>query len=182
VNGTNHSPLGTTGPESLIARYRHWYAHERDANEKMLAMIESVPEPARLDARFARVVQLAAHLAACRENYVELLQGREPVSAWWPEGVSLDTLRPRYERVEAAWSAYLDALSDETLTQHVALSEGGYRYRWNIEGQAFQLLTHAPYHRGQISLLVDALGGTTVDTDYADWAFANDSRFGEIAR
>jgi len=174
------SPLGTTGPGSLVARYRHWYAHERDANAKMLAMIESVPESARTDARFERAVRLAAHLAACRENYVELLQGRDSVSPWWPEGVSVDTLRARYARLESAWSAYLDSLTDDTLTQNVELREGGYRYLWNIEGQAFQLLGHASYHRGQISLLVDELGGTTVDTDYVDWVFANDPRFKEV--
>jgi len=31
-----------------------------------------------------------------------------------------------------------------------------------------------------ISLLVDQLGGTTVDTDYVDWVFENDPRFREI--
>jgi uncharacterized damage-inducible protein DinB len=180
MNGKVPSPLGTMGAESLIARYRHWYVQERDANEKMLAMLESVPETARMDARFARAVQLAAHLAACRENYLAILQGREASSPWWPEDIPFDTLRSRYAYLESAWSAYLGSLSDESLTKNVALQEGTYRYRWNIEGQVFQLLGHAYYHRGQISLLVDQLGGTTVDTDYVDWVLANDPRFGEI--
>ncbi|MES2462228.1 MAG: DinB family protein [Armatimonadota bacterium] len=173
------SPLEKTGAESLIARYRHWYAHERDASEKMLVMLESVPDEVRADARFARALQLAAHLAACRENYLEIFQGREAISPWWPEGVSLDTLQTRFAKMESGWSEYLDALSDTTLTQNINLEEGGYTYRWNIEGQVFQLLGHAYYHRGQISLLVDQLGGTTVDTDYVDWVFANDPRYGD---
>jgi uncharacterized damage-inducible protein DinB len=174
------SPLGTTGPGSLIARYRHWYAQERDANEKMLASLESVPEAARTDARFVRAVQLAEHLAACRENYVEILQGRAAIAPWWPDDVPLGTLRTRYARLESSWSAFLESLSDESLTRDIDLQEGTFRYRWNIEGQVFQLVGHAFYHRGQISLLVDALGGTTVDTDYVDWVFVNDPHFGEI--
>ncbi|MGC4045162.1 MAG: DinB family protein [Armatimonas sp.] len=38
-----------------------------------------------------------------------------------------------------------------------------------IEVQIVQLIGHAPYHRGQVALLVDQLGGEVVDTDYADW-------------
>ena len=174
------SPLGTTGPETLVARHRHWYGHERDANEKMLTMIESVPESARTDPRFGRAVKLAAHLAVCRENFLERFLGRDGNAPWWPDDVSVDTLRPRYALVEAAWSAYLDSLSETTLIQNFVLKEGGGRYLWNIEGQAFQLLGHAAYHRGQVVLLVEELGGTTVDTDYANWAFENDSRFTEL--
>jgi uncharacterized damage-inducible protein DinB len=180
MNGNVPSPLGTAGPEPLIARYRHWYAQERDANEKMLAMLESVPAASRADARFGRAVRLAAHLAACRENYLERLQGRDNVSPWWPEDVPLDTLRPRYARLESAWSGYLGSLSDGTLTKDFVEREGADRYRWNVEGQVFQLLGHAYYHRGQISLLVDELGGATVDTDYVEWAIGNDPRFGEM--
>jgi len=174
------SPLGAVGQEPLITRYRHWYDHERYANEKMIVMIESVPESARTDARFTRAVELAAHLVACRENHLEILQGRDGTSPWWPKDVPVDTLRPRFAHLESAWSAYLNSLSDDTLTQNVELREDTYRYLWNIEGQVFQLVGHAYYHRGQISLLVDELGGTTVDTDYVDWVIENDLRFGEI--
>jgi len=174
------SPLGTVGPEPLIARYRHWYDHERFANEKMIAAIESVPEAARTDARFIKATELAGHLAACRENHLRILQGRDFSSPWWPKEVAVNTLRPRYALLESEWSAFLDSLTDPALTQDVTLREGGFRYLWNLEGQIFQLVGHAYYHRGQISLLVDQLGGTTVDTDYVDWVLENDPRFGEI--
>ena len=59
-------------------------------------------------------------------------------------------------------------------------SSTGDRYRWNIEGQIAQLVGHAFYHRGQISLLVDELGGETVDTDYLFWAVARNSHYGKI--
>lgn len=180
MHGQLTFPLGMVGAEALTARYRHWYIQERYANEKMLTMLDSVPEAARTDARFTKAVQLAAHLAACRENYLEILQGREAKSPWWPTDVAVETLRPRYASVESGWSAFLASLSDNTLTRDIELNEDGFQYRWNIEGQTFQLLGHAYYHRGQISLLVDQLGGTTVDTDYVDWEMENNPHFGEI--
>lgn len=180
MNENATTPLGSVGPETLIARYRHWYDHEKYANEKMIAMLQSVPETGRTDPRFTRAVKLAAHLAACRANYVEILQGREPKMEWWPEDVPFDSLRSLFEKIEADWSAYLASLTDSTLIENRELREGGFRYIWNIEGQIFQLTGHAYYHRGQISLLVGELGGTTVDTDYMDWAYDRDPRFHEI--
>ncbi len=53
---------------SLLERYRAWYEYEKDCNDKMLAMLESVPEANRSDPRFQRAVTLADHLAACREK------------------------------------------------------------------------------------------------------------------
>ena len=53
--------------------------------------------------------------------------------------------------------------------------------RWNILGQLMQLVGHSYYHRGQIALLVDQLGGTTTDTDYFYWMVAQDrERWPEI--
>lgn len=174
---TTVCPLGSVGTEPLIARYRHWFDHERDANAKMLDMLETVPEPARADAKFERALKLAGHLAACRENHLAALQGREGAEAWFPESVELASLRPRFAALEVAWSAYLDSLTDKTLVQDIELLDGDYRYLWNVEGQVFQLLGHAWYHRGQIALLVDDLGGTTVDTDYVDWVYPMVPRF-----
>ena len=177
---TTVCPLGSVGTEPLSSRYRHWYDHERDANAKMLDMIESVPESARADVRFARALVLAAHLAACRENHLEAFHGRPPVAYWFPETVALPSLRPRFAALETAWCDYLDSLTDATLVRDVELRDGDFRYLWNIEGQTFQLLGHAAYHRGQIALLIDDLGGTTVDTDYVDWAFGLEPRFKQL--
>lgn len=162
----------------MIERYRHWYQHERDSNAKMLAMLESVPAGSRDAPRFIRAVSLAAHLAACRENWLEMMRGAEQSGAWWPDGVALDSLRPRFAAMEAAWASYLAGLTDADLEADFTFGDGGASYRWNTEGQIFQLAGHAYYHRGQIAQLVDALGGETVDTDYADWAIPQDPRWG----
>jgi uncharacterized damage-inducible protein DinB len=166
----------------VIERYRTWYEHERDCNAKMLEMIASVPADGRSDPQFGRAVGLAAHLAACRENWLDrMTTGGANQGDWWPKDVAPETLRARFEALDGAWTGYLNALDDEDLARDFEFpASDGSCYRWSIEGQIFQLVGHAVYHRGQIALLVDQLGGKTVDTDYLYWAFPRDPRYGKI--
>ena len=156
---------------SLLESYRVLYEYEKDCNHKMLAMLESVPESGRSDARFQRAVTLASHLAAGRENWLDWMDGEgQNQVVWTDETCELATLRPRFSALESQWTDYLARLEPERLAQDFEFTESnGERYRLSIEVQIVQLIGHASYHRGQIVLLVDQLGGETVDTDYADW-------------
>lgn len=156
---------------SRIERFRELYEYEKDCNSKMLTMIESVPEANRTDARFHQSVTLAAHLAFCREYWLHLMHGGEKSQGeWFEKTADLLALRPRFAAIEARWTHYLANLDDSGLPREFEVSFGEYRMDWYVEGQIFQLLCHAPYHRGQIALLVDQLGGETVDTDYLMYA------------
>jgi uncharacterized damage-inducible protein DinB len=156
-----------------LEKYRLWYEQEKDCNRRMLKMIDSVPETQRADPRFTQALELAAHLAACRENWLDRMTGvNEGRGVWWPKGMDLTQIREWFTVVEARWTCYLAELTEDALDVDfefkVSANKG---YRWNIEGQIVQLVGHAFYHRGQIGLLVDQLGGKTVDTDYLFWAF-----------
>jgi uncharacterized damage-inducible protein DinB len=158
---------------SRIEIYRRWYEHEKASNEQMLEMLRSVPEAARDDGRFQRAMVLAAHLAACRENWLDrMVSDGSGQTDWWPKEVLLESLPDRIAAIEQRWTAYLESLTDDELDVDfdfpVSEKSG---YRWNIEGQLMQLVGHAFYHRGQIALLVDDLGGKSGDTDYLYWAF-----------
>lgn len=167
---------------SVLEVYRDLYEHEKDCNDKMLTMIESVPESSRPDARFQRAVTLADHLCACRENWLDrMTAGGVNQVAWWNEKSKLDTLRPRFASMEEKWTDYLAGVDEAALPEEFEFPGGdGNRYRWQIEGQIKQLVGHGAYHRGQIALLVDQLGGESVDTDYLYWAIPQNSRFGKI--
>ncbi len=155
-----------------IERYRELYTYEKDCNQKMLAMIESVPGANRSDARFQQAVTLADHLVACRENWLDLMQGDGlNLVSWFNRTSDLAALRPRFAAIEAQWTDYLAQLTDTKLAQDFTFSENGGRFTLPTEVQIVQLVGHASYHRGQIALLVDQLGGETVDTDYVFWAF-----------
>lgn len=157
---------------SLIARFRKLYEHEKDSNLKMLSMLDSVPESGRGDARFQRAVSIAGHLAACRENWLVFMtgDGRDMV-AWYDEACDFATLRPRFAALEQRWTDYLAGLDDTQVVQPFSFSENGGVWSVPTDAQIEQLFGHASYHRGQIALLVDQLGGEVVDTDYITWAF-----------
>ena len=165
---------------SLLQTYRALYEYEKDCNDKMLAMLESVPEPNRSDARFQQAVTLADHLAAGREKWLAYMEGKGSITvAWWDERCDLATLRPRFAALQSQWTDYLARLEEDQLAQDFEFTESnGERFRLPVEVQIEQLIGHAAYHRGQVALLVDQLGGETVDTDYADWWWANQEEKG----
>lgn len=160
---------------SLLAYYQTMYAYETDCDQKMLAMLESVSEAQRSDARFQRAVMLAGHLAACRENWLAFMQGdsSRPV-LWFDPQCDFAALRPRFTALASRWTDYLAHLEEDRLPQDFEFSHPGEgTFTLPIEVQIVQLMGHAHYHRGQIALLVDQLGGETIDTDYADWWWMN---------
>ncbi len=167
---------------SLILRYRNLYEHEKDSNARLLAMLNSVPKQARSDARFSQAVNLAAHLVACRENWLDrILTKGERQAPWFEDAADLAALPARFEATEAAWTAYLAARDDSELAAEFTFPlRGGQEFRFYVEGQLLQLVGHGNYHRGQIALLVDQLGGQSVDTDYLFWTCSPDGTFRRV--
>jgi uncharacterized damage-inducible protein DinB len=167
-----------------LEQYRQFYEHEKWANAKMLAMVESVPEGSRARPEFQRAVNLVAHLAACRENWLDrMVNDGTRQRPWFEEAVDPASLRARIEVVENEWTTYLGTLTEEGLDVDFEFdARDGRRYRWNVEGQIAQLVGHAFYHRGQIALLVDQLGGETDDTDYLYWAYERNPRWGLVRK
>ena len=159
---------------ALLEHYRECYEHEKDSDRKMLTMIESVPEANRGDARFPQALSIASHLAGCREYWLNHMDGESAGQAAQYDGPrDLAALGPRFAAIQARWTGYLARLDDDRLAQDFEFSEEGQTFRLPVEVQTVQLFGHAAYHRGQVALLVDQLGGEVVDTDYADWWWAN---------
>jgi uncharacterized damage-inducible protein DinB len=152
------------------AFYRNSFEHEIAANHAMLKMIAGVPEGQRTDPRFQRAVNIAAHMCACRTNYLASILGDDSNQRpWFEERADLSSLPGDFEQMEGAWMEYLRSLGDGAVSGSFTFTDNGARWRLSLEAQLFQLLGHAAYHRGQVALLVDQLGGETVDTDYIEW-------------
>ena len=156
---------------SVVERYRLWFEHEKAASVQVFQMVASVPENKRADQRFARILVLMAHVSACRENWLDRIKtSGESQTEWWPESADLDGLPARYQRMESAWDNYLATLEDQSLDVDFDFWVSEHKgYRWNIEGQIMQLVGHGFYHRGQVVMLIDELGGKTEDTDFLFW-------------
>lgn len=154
-----------------MEKYQEWFEYEIDCNAKMLDMLESVPQESRDDTRFQQAVSIADHLAACREKWLAYMTGKDANHIPWKnEECELSTLRPRFAQFEDAWTLYLANLDEKLLAEEFHFTESnGETFSEPTEVQIVQLFGHASYHRGQIALLVDQLGGETVDTDYVEW-------------
>lgn len=154
----------------LIDRYRALYEYEKDCNQKMLSMLESVPKARRSGPSFQQAVTLADHLAARREFWLDCMGKGSSELTGWNEKCNLSMLAPRFAAVEPRWTDYLARLDDSRLAQDFEFTEAnGETFRLLIGVQIEQLAGHAAYHRGQIALLVNELGGEVVLTDYEDW-------------
>ncbi len=158
---------------SQIERYRELYEWEIDSNKKMLRMLASVPEARRSDPLFNRALCITVHLAACRENWLSFMLGKSANAVdWFVESATYELLQPRYESLEKDWTAFLSEIDDIRLANDFSFVDGGETWAVNLGVQVEQLIGHASYHRGQVALIVDLLGGEVVDTDYVEWALA----------
>jgi len=168
---------------SIVDRYQLWLEQEKDSNQKMLAMLAGAPKVARGDARFTQAVDLAAHLCACRENWLDRMTNAGQCQVdWWPKNFPLAELPARFQEWESRWTAYLANLTDEKLVSDFEYPYNTGTFRLGIETQVMQMVGHAFYHRGQIALLINQLGGETVDTDFLYWAFGREpGRWGFFA-
>lgn len=157
-------------PYSFIEHFRWWYEHEKDANAKSIAMLESVPEPARTQPGFARAMGKMGHLVVARQMWLYRLgHAAYKPQEWFPVW-SFDELRANVSAIQDSWTTYLATLTEPELAREFEYTGAdGVRRRWPLLDLLTQVGGHAWYHRGQIAMLVKDLGGAAVDTDYIFW-------------
>ena len=118
-----------------------------------------------------------AHILATEWIWLERWKGVSP-DRLFDEGEFADVvaLRDRWTMIEAHRDEWLAALREEALGEPV-------RYR-SMAGASFQeplwklvqhTVNHSTYHRGQVTLLLRALGARQVSTDLVIWDRAQDA-------
>lgn len=161
----------TLEASGLVDRYRLWYEYERDCNAKIVGMLRSVPRDQVDTKAYRRAVELFDHLLTARIIWLNRLGGcTNKPGEWFPKGATLDELVEKQEETEELWTRYLSQLTDEGLAQTFRYSvQDGRTFEWKLEHLLTQVFGHAWYHRGQIALLIDQIGGVTPDTDFIFW-------------
>lgn len=154
--------------------YQHTFDHEVSANHDMLKMLSGVQADKRSTPEFQRAVNLASHMINVRANFLEFLKGSKNVELpWFEDSADYNTLQPRFESMETGWKQYLSRLTDTQIDGRFEFEDNGETWWQTTESQLIQLIGHAAYHRGQVVLLIDQLGGETFDTDYIGWFTQN---------
>ena len=161
-----HPPMN-----SFADRIRYWFTYEKDANQRALEMIDSVPQEQRDHPLFQKAVDKFAHVFAARALWLKRLGGPDAgLDDLFPERTTTEQLHQAYQQLYQAWDSYMQALTDDVIAAEIEYtSTEGDRYRSRVEDVLVQLHGHALYHRGQVATLVTQCGGTAVDTDFVYW-------------
>jgi uncharacterized damage-inducible protein DinB len=152
-------------------RYRRWFEYERDAHDKVVRSLETVPADRRASPEYRRALGLLGHLAAARLIWLHRL-GLTPdrPTAFFPENVELADVAASLRDVQDRWTAYYAGLTDAEIDRAFEYQAiDGKRFRNRIEDILTQLYGHSLYHRGQVALLVRQAGGEPAATDFVYW-------------
>jgi uncharacterized damage-inducible protein DinB len=153
--------------------YRRWFDYERDSHAQVLAALNAVPVERRGAAEFQRALTLLAHIVEARRLWLFRTgaAGEGPkLEDMFPESVSLPDLAQRLDAMHAAWSRHLAGLDDSAIARYFEYrSFEGEPFRNTVEDILTQLYGHSLYHRGQIALLMRAMGAEPVSTDFLYW-------------
>lgn len=137
-----------------LFRYSAW------ADQRSLAALRATP------AARAEALPLLAHLLAAEHVWLQRLQRREPRSAVWPT-LDIDECAALAAENAAGYQELLDRLPDDQLAEpiHYRTSQG---QEWTTTALDIltQVVTHGPYHRGQIAKAIGRSGGAALNTDY----------------
>ncbi len=79
-----------------------------------------------------------------------------------------ESIRARWDDVEAAWRAYLNVLPEgelQGIAEYISRTDGR-RYRTPIWESLMQIINHSTDHRSQILALIHQLGGQTGPHDF----------------
>lgn len=135
-------------------RYVAW------ADRRSMAALRAAP------AAWPEALPLLAHLLAAEHVWLARLQLREPCHPVWP-ALGLDACDALAAENEAGYRAYLAQLGDGQLVAPVRYrTTRGEEFETAVVDILTQVVTHGPYHRGQIARAIGRGGGVAVNTDF----------------
>src|SRR5262245_6012333 len=132
-------------PREVVERYQRWLEYERDAHEKVVRSLETVPPDRRSGPEYRRAVSILAHVAAARRLWLGRL-GVTPMPSGplFPEGAELAQVADGLRSVGELWADYLARLGDDDIArtfEYQSLDAG--RFRNRVEDILAQLSGHS---------------------------------------
>src|SRR5262245_31700961 len=139
-------------------RYVAW------ADRRALAALRAAP------AAHAEGLPLVAHLLAAEHVWLARLEQREPRYPVWP-ALELGECDSLAAENEAGYRAFVERLGEDQLAASVRYrTSQGKEFATPVVDILTQVVTHGPYHRGQIAKAIGRSGGAAVNTDFITFA------------
>lgn len=144
-------------------RYVAW------ADRRVLEAIHTVP------AAQPEALPLLAHTLAAEHIWLSRLNGSEPRHSVWPQ-LGLDECERLATENAAGYAALIERLDEDRLSTPIRYrTSQGLEFVTPVLDMLTQVITHGPYHRGQIAKIIARAGGTTVATDFIIFARETES-------
>jgi uncharacterized damage-inducible protein DinB len=144
----------------MKAHFEHLFRYVAWADKRCLAAVRATP------AARAEALPLLAHVLAAEHVWLSRLAERTPHHPVWPQ-LDLDRCAALLAENEAGYGEFLARLPEARLAAevHYQTSQGQPMISTVLDILS-QVVTHGPYHRGQIAKIIARCGGTSVNTDY----------------
>lgn len=121
-----------------------------------------------LGSSFASVRDTLVHLLSAEWLWAERWRGVSPRRRLDPADFpDLGSIRARWVEVERAQDAFLAGLAEDDLAATFRyVNPQGVPWEYPLWQVVAQLVTHACYHRGQVTTMLRQLGALPVETDF----------------
>lgn len=136
------------------------YRYDRWANREILECVK------QLDTVPTGVLPILSHLVAAQQLWLDRLHSDEQSTPVWPDQ-SLAEIEQAMDRVEAAWTLFIEHQRDEKLSRPIAYTNSkGQPWASRVEEIMHHVALHSAYHRGQIALQLRGSGINPPLTDF----------------
>jgi uncharacterized damage-inducible protein DinB len=145
---------------NLTDLFRRQFSYDSWANQEVLRALQAQ------GGGDARSRQLFAHLLSAERLWLERLKQAPQTTPVWP-AFDLEQCESEAGDVSRLLSEYLDAVSDEQLTQKIPYQNSkGEVWENTIRDILTHVIMHSAYHRGQIASHMRESGRTPAYTDF----------------
>ena len=149
---------------SMLPHLQRMFRYTAWANRRTLGALRDVP------AARAEGLPLYAHLVAAEAVWLRRLEQRDAQLPIWPER-SLEDCERITAEIIAGYAAFLERLDESDLPRLIAYrNQQGHAFETPVLDILTQVLTHGPYHRGQIAKCLGRAGTPAVNTDFITFA------------
>jgi uncharacterized damage-inducible protein DinB len=143
--------------KSHLQRMIDWMAW---ADRREIAAVGSCP------AAQTEAMPLLSHMLAAEHVWLARLERRTPRLSVWPT-LSLSECETLAAESAAGYIAYLAGLDESQFSEIIEYqNQKGDRFTTSVVDILTQIITHGPYHRGQIAKIIGRNGGPTPETDF----------------
>jgi uncharacterized damage-inducible protein DinB len=153
-----------------LADLRTLYQYNRWANRRLLGTASrlAADDFAREAGPSGRSVrEILVHILWGEWLWLQRWRGESPRRVFDPADFTIQALQSAWAEVEKDQEAVLSTLTDDRLADRVAyVNMHGQRWEYPLVHMMQHTANHSSYHRGQVSMLLRALGEEPPATDF----------------